>query len=303
MDGSADRLCSAAERGDLRALHTLLAEGVDVNARRIGGDTALLSAVAAGRTACVAFLLASGADLHHAHGSEMTALRCAASLDHLGCLELLLQGGAQVNMRSMRGISALYEAASSGSTACVAALLAAGADPLLADASGWNAVHAAAWNNHVDALRLLLAPAPELALRLTDDGRTPLACALHRKREDAARYLLAECQLPPVGSVLQLLAAAGAWAQPLFAVLAACQQLTAEQWALVPIPCAGVGSALLEVLQRSTAEAALLAQHLPPAEREHLQTTLLCFERMRHRHRLPALPSPLEWRLLLAAVT
>lgn len=85
---------------------------------------------------------------------------------------------------------------------------------------------------------------------------------------------------------------------PLYACVAARLPLTEAEWALVPLPCPGLGSALPAVLQRSEAEAALLVARLPASDKERVHTFALCLARAERERQLPPLPGPLVARLL-----
>ena len=88
---------------------------------------------------------------------------------------------------------------------------------------------------------------------------------------------------------------------PLFADVASRNPLSPADWLLIPSPCPGLAAALPAVLKRSTAEAALLLARLPEAERCRLRTGALCLHRAQTVAGL-ALPQPLVWRILAAAM-
>lgn len=90
-------------------------------------------------------------------------------------------------------------------------------------------------------------------------------------------------------------------AQPLYTTLAARRALAPADWARVPAPCAGLGAALPAVLEQSPAEAALLVQHLPPAERQRLHIAALCLARAQRVHCAGLPPVALGRILALAA--
>ncbi|KAL4425174.1 hypothetical protein ABPG75_009190 [Micractinium tetrahymenae] len=191
---------------------------------------------------------------------------------------------------------------------CMEALLAAGADPMACSSGRFSAMHAAAIAGSVPAMRLLLAGHPEAAIVEDGIGRIPLSHELPRHSNmSAAKCLLEEGAPPPADKALALLAKAliplgtanSMAVQPLYAALVARQPLTAEQWAQVPSPCAGLGAALPAVLERSTAEAALLVQHLCAEERARLRAAAICLSQGRG---LPALPTPLLLRVLALAL-
>lgn len=115
-----------------------------------------------------------------------------------------------------------------------------------------------------------------------------------------ARLLIAAPGQQP-SHLLQSLKLYGGVALPLFPDVAARYVLSPADWCLVPPPCPGLAASLPTVLQRSTAEAALLVAHLPAAERCRLQTAALCL----HRAEAMAgftLQQPLLWRILTAGL-
>ncbi len=133
-------------------------------------------------------------------------------------------------------------------------------------------------------------------------GKTPFETACGWLHLDAARLLLEEAPLQPAAEILAALNKKGSWVLPLYASVVARLPLTPEQWELVPAPCPGLGAALPTILQRSEAEAALLAARLPAADRERMHTFALCLARAERERRLPPLPVPLVTRLLALSV-
>ena len=280
----------------------------------------LRGAVEAGDAAAVLAALACGADGNApTHGSSVgfdtSALHAASAHGHAECVAALLEGGADPNRRDSCGrLPLLWAAARSGAggdahQAVVTVLLAGGADPSAhAFTCSFTAAHFAAATDSLHILRQLLAADPLLALRYDKYALTPLGQALHwarlrgRPGLAVARCLLEEAPLQPAGEVLESLAEAAARGHnvsSLYAPLVARQPLTAAEWALVPTPCANLAPALPAVLARSAAEAGLLVQHLPLADRERLRTAALCLARLQRRHDL-SLPLPISQHLLLA---
>lgn len=292
------QLCTAASEGDLQHLETCLAARANPSAL-VPRRSALHIAAEGGHAACLQRLLEAGGNANIAMDeSALTPLHWACWRGHVACVEALLAAGAAVEARCSIGITPLYFAASEGAAACVQALLAAGASPSAKFESGWTPVHIAYMDASV--LRLLLAAQPEAAALKTSDGNTPLALALEARRFHSALCPLAEGALEPahVDDVLAIMGQhAACWVQPLYATLAARQALLPAQWGRVPAPCAGLVAALPVVLERSVEEAAMLVRHLPPADREQLQTAALCLARSQRVHRVH-LPSSIVWHLL-----
>jgi len=161
----------------------------------------------------------------------------------------------------------------------------------------------AAQAGHASVVRLLLEAAPGTALMVTRLNATPLEVALSSWRVGAlaaASILLQEgpSPLPPTSKLLRCIAErVGQQAYPLYPLLIARQLLTAAEWALLPTPCLGLGTALPAVVDRSAAEAGLLVGHLPSADRQRLRNAALCLARAQRAVRVP-LPSPIMSRIL-----
>lgn len=248
-------------------------------------------------------------------------MHLAARDGHAHVVKALLAAGADAHARDLGGWTPLADAAFSagckqpspaaygGHAACIAALLAAGASAVSAGAStsGWLPLHAAAAGGVPAIVRLVLAAAPGVALPPDGEGRTPLVVALEEQRLDSrstpeqfaevARCLLAEAPLQPAAEVLpHLVSAAPEVLRACAAALAACQPLTAAQWAALPQGSPGLAALLPAVLQRSSAEAGWLVSRLGRNDRRRLRAASLCLE---HALQLQGahLPQPV-WRIL-----
>ncbi len=298
------RLFTAARDGDLARVQACLAAGADPNGRHLVAygsptQTPLEAAVSGGHATCAAALLAAGADPGTAITSQLTVLHLAAVTGSAACIQALLNAGANPSAGAPSGLTPLHFAAAAADSRCAAALLAAGASPSAVawDNDGAAPIHAAVALGRRAALRLMLAAQPQAALVADARGRTPLEMALQRGHALCALALLRSGALPSAGEALSLLCQHSAWG-PLYAALAARHPLTAAEWALVPSPCHGLGSALPSVLQRCTWEAALLVRHLRRAARQRLRCFALCLSTEQRRRTIPTLPSSLAWRLL-----
>ena len=147
-------LMTAAARGDIGTVQTLLAEGADVNDR-----TALMNYAAFyGRTEIVQILLAEGADVNVKDSGGKTALMYASMGGRTGTVQIvqtLLANGADVNVKNNSGDTALMWAAYKGHTGIVQALLAEGADVNAKNNDGDTALMGAANKEHTDIVNLL----------------------------------------------------------------------------------------------------------------------------------------------------
>ena len=185
------RLMSAAASQDRAAAIALLAEGVDVNAARADGATALLWAAHWDDADLVERLLAAGANVNLADDHGVTALERAAENASLAMVETLLAAGADVNAAQTSGLTPLMTASRTGNPGVVRALLAHGAN---ADAAvtetGSTALMWAVSEPHPEIVGLLLDagadPAPS-----TVKGFTPLMFAARNGDIETARTLIA----------------------------------------------------------------------------------------------------------------
>ncbi|KAI3413079.1 uncharacterized protein J3R85_016569 [Psidium guajava] len=107
-----DRLCTAARKGDVRAINRLLESGAAVNGRDQHGWTALHRAAFKGRADAVRTLLDKGVDADARDEDGYTALHCAAESGQFDVVELLVKKGADVEARTNKGVTALQVAES-----------------------------------------------------------------------------------------------------------------------------------------------------------------------------------------------
>ena len=89
-------LINAASDGDLDQIHSLLASGVDVMYKQLGGDDALYYATGGGHADCVRALISAGADPNAPYESrgDRTPLHVAATRNYAVCIKVLLEMGA-----------------------------------------------------------------------------------------------------------------------------------------------------------------------------------------------------------------
>ncbi|HVC19991.1 MAG TPA: ankyrin repeat domain-containing protein [Vicinamibacterales bacterium] len=122
-------VATAAMRGDLAEVQTLLKQGADVNAPQNDGMTALHWAALNGNVAMARMLLYAGADVDAATRiGGYTPLDIAAKDGHAALVEALLKGGANAKQTDAYGTTPLMLAAASGDLQSVTDLLNAGAD-------------------------------------------------------------------------------------------------------------------------------------------------------------------------------
>lgn len=133
-------LHEAALRGDVAAVQSALAAGLDVNGVDEDGRTALMLAAFDGHTEVVDLLLRRGARVDTQDGAGRTALMYAASGPNTPTVQRLLAAAPTVDLRDREEhFTALMFAAAEGQAENVRALLQARADPALTDVDGDNA--------------------------------------------------------------------------------------------------------------------------------------------------------------------
>ena len=185
------RLMTAAAGQDRAAAIALLAEGVDVNAARADGATALLWAAHWDDVDLVERLLAAGADVNAADDHGVTALERAAENASLAMVETLLAAGANVNAAQTSGLTPLMTASRTGNPDVVRTLLAHGADVDAAVAETRStALMWAVSQPHPDIVGQLLEAGADPAAS-TVKGFTPLMFAARNGDIEIARALIA----------------------------------------------------------------------------------------------------------------
>ena len=238
------RLVAAAARQDAAAVRVLIGEGVNVDARRSDGVTALLWAahrddlataellLAAGADpdsaddhgvtpliratenaspALVERLLAAGADAGLAQGNGLAPLMVAARTGNLDIVRALLEHGAEVNAATAElGATALMWAVAAPHRPIVEVLLEAGADVQVSTAKGMTPLLTAAQHGDVETARLLIAAGAGVN-QPGADGTYPLPFAIVDGHDDFALFLLEEGADPNtrIDGIPALAAAAG----------------------------------------------------------------------------------------------
>ena len=185
------RLVDAAARQDMQAVRALIDQGVDVNARRADGATALIWAAHWDDREAVALLLGVGADVNAADDHGVTPLMRASENANPEMVEALLAAGANAGVAQASGLTPLMVAAHTGSVWVVRALLAHGADVNAATAeTEATALMWAVAAPHRDIVRVLLERGADIRASSTK-GMTPLLTAAGSGDIDTAKLLIA----------------------------------------------------------------------------------------------------------------
>lgn len=194
-------LLVACESGNAIEVRKLLGEGVDPNARRNSGATALSYAVAGRHTEVVRALLDAKADPNRT-SFGLAPLFLAAENGDVENIKLLLKAGANVNeplkavdedMKVRNGDTALIASASPGvSPAATQALLAAGANVDSKAENGKTAVMQAVASENVAVLKVLLEAKADVKGKMAaPEEIDALTLAVGKGRADMVKLLIA----------------------------------------------------------------------------------------------------------------
>lgn len=185
------RLVNAAAEQDKVAIRALLKQGVDVNAARADGVTALLWAAHFNDLESVTLLLGAGARVNVADDHGMTPLAQACENTNLAMVEKLLAAGARPDAALTSGLTPLMIAAHTGDLAIVKSLLAHGANVNAATTStGETALAWAVSDRHLDVARALIENQANVRAS-SKKGFTPLMYAARNGAIDMATLLVA----------------------------------------------------------------------------------------------------------------
>ena len=185
------RLVAAAARQDAAAVRTLIDEGVDVDARRPDGVTALLWAAHRDDIETAELLLAAGADAKAADDHGVTPLIRAAENASVALAELLLAAGAAASADQANGLTPLMVAARTGNIDLVRTLLKHGANVNAATTElGATALMWAVSAPHPAIAEALIAAGADVHVS-TSKGMTPLLTAAQHGDIEMARLLIA----------------------------------------------------------------------------------------------------------------
>jgi uncharacterized protein len=184
QQSSGDKLVNAIWAGDLNAVHSMIAKGVELNSRDMYGTTPLIESIGGHTPELAKELVANGADPNFPDAGGSTPLMHSAWSCQLELARFLLDHGARLGARNRDGETALMHAA----LICqdgrmVHLLLEAGAAVNDKSKMGETALMMAASNVDLEAVKALVAAGADL--NATDDeGETALTLA------PAHRYML-----------------------------------------------------------------------------------------------------------------
>ena len=189
-NAQSDDLLTAAGKGDLARVKTLIDAGSDVNAKRTNGATALIAASLQGHLDVVRALLDAKADVNaKASDDGSTALMVASQNGHADAVRALLDAKADVNAKAGSGRTALIQASQNGHADVVRVLLDAKADVNAKAGNGATALMLASLNGHLEVVRALLAARADVNAK-AGNGATALIMASYNGRQEVVRELL-----------------------------------------------------------------------------------------------------------------
>ncbi len=176
-------LLLAVQEDDLETTRLFLQNGALVNIHAHDGVTPLFWAAQNGNTQIVELLLnVDGIDVNAKRDTGATALHVACQMGHFHATEIILKKGTAVEINAtthQKGRTPLFHACQAGHAAIVALLLMHGADPNLCDSEGM--LHCCLHNSSshsLDFKTILLSLSPSLFPQLPHayvlSSRTPL---------------------------------------------------------------------------------------------------------------------------------
>ena len=155
-------MADAIDGGAVTRVRDLVAEGEDINASDIQGETPLIKAAWNSDAAMVSTLLELGADVFLASNNGRTALYTGVVSGDLEVVRLLLEAGAPTNVTTDFGKTPLMASAWSDFPEIALMLLRYGAEPNQLDNRGRGALFYALWDRNEFVARLLAANGADL---------------------------------------------------------------------------------------------------------------------------------------------
>lgn len=184
------RLVNAAADRDKAAMRALVKQGVDVDAARPDGVTALLLSAHFNDLDSVELLLAAKAQANAADDHGVTPLARACENANAAVVEKLLAAGANPNLAQSSGLTPLMIAAHTGDLAIARSLLTRGANVNAATGLGATALMWAVADRRSDIVQLLIANRADVGVS-SKRGDTPLMYAALTGDIELAKVLIA----------------------------------------------------------------------------------------------------------------
>ena len=166
----------------------------------VGQSVRIVDAAARQDTQLVRSFLAGGLDVNAARPDGATALLWAAHWNDLEMAELLIDAGADASAADDHGVSPLERAAENGSAAMVERLLAAGANADVAKTSGLTSLMTAARTGDLDVVRALIDAGASVNRVTTETQSSALMWAVAEPHPAIVRELLVRGADPTVST-------------------------------------------------------------------------------------------------------
>jgi ankyrin repeat protein len=165
-------VADAAEKGDIAAVKTLLAQKANVNAQQPDGATAIQWAAYSNNLALADVLIKAGANVKLANQDGATPLFLASINGSAPMIDKLLQAGADVNERQPNGETPIMLAARAGNVEAIKVLLNHKADVNAKEKlRGTTAIMWAAEQSHPEAVKLLAMNGADVKAQTDPDTR------------------------------------------------------------------------------------------------------------------------------------
>lgn len=186
-------LISAAARGDVETVKSLLTQGANVDASDESGVTPLIAAAYGNHVETAQVLIEAGADVNRQDRTQQSAYLIATSEGYLALLELTLAAGADVHSLDSYNGTGLIRAADRGHVEIIEALLETDINVDHVNRLGWSAMLEAiilgdGGPRHTEVVRLLVDAGADIHLA-DGNGVTPLEHARRRGYEDIVAIL------------------------------------------------------------------------------------------------------------------
>ena len=181
-------LMLAAGKGQADLIPSIIAAGVDVNARDNDGDAALFYAVTNGRLEATEALLKAGANVNASNKKGSNSLIGAATEGFAPIVRLLIAKGARVDQGDQDGDNALILASALGKTDTMDALLAGRANVNVQNKNGITPLMIASFQGQIAAVRLLISRGANVNLH-GKNGITALSLATTKNHPDIVDIL------------------------------------------------------------------------------------------------------------------
>jgi ankyrin repeat protein len=187
-DARENLLHDAVRRGDIETCRTLIAKGMDVNAKNTAGETPLLLAADCGHIGIAKLLLENGADVKiRGDWNSFTPLHWASGVGSKEMVCLLVAHGADVNAQAKDKQTPLHVAVDASRKEIVGWLVDNGAATGAKDKLGYTSLHLAARLGRRKILELLIAKGANVNSLNECENKTPLDSAFDEDIEQVLR--------------------------------------------------------------------------------------------------------------------